>query len=520
MWRPATEGARKPLTENEILRVDPAATESLSRMSKDYSAAALLAALIGLAPTGASADAWAPTGDAALRHDLQTLADGGVFRLPTTTWPIPIADIAAELERTSGASLDGPMAAAMARVKARVQRESRSGTSSRVQASVAENPQQMRGFADTPREDAELGGSVTWQSEQFSVRLAATAVADPRDGQELRADGSYVAGTFGNVLISAGFLDKWWGPGNDGSLILSNNARPMPAITIERARSTPFETPWLSWIGPWRAVATFGMFEGSREDYANPHFFGLRVVARPLPQLEVGISRTAMLCGEGRPCGLDTWWDMFIGNDNADEDLSREDEPGNQLGGFDVRWGFQSVPLALYAQGIGEDEAGFLPSRYLGLFGAEVHGGGSSASWRAYLEYANTACDFSRSSPSYGCAYEHGVYTDGYTYRDLPLGHAADRDAELYTAGVALVNGYGTWNARVVSGDMNRASFVGPRPHAWGPVAGEYGEFQVGWSGSVAGFDVAVQAGWQTFEDVTGTDESDEQLSVRVGKVF
>ena len=25
--------------------------------------------------------------------------------------------------------------------------------------------------------------------------------------------------------------DRWWGPGWDGSLILSNNARPIPAIT-------------------------------------------------------------------------------------------------------------------------------------------------------------------------------------------------------------------------------------------------------------------------------------------------
>ena len=34
------------------------------------------------------ADPWLAPGDATLRHDLQWLADEGVFTAPTTTWPL------------------------------------------------------------------------------------------------------------------------------------------------------------------------------------------------------------------------------------------------------------------------------------------------------------------------------------------------------------------------------------------------------------------------------------------------
>jgi hypothetical protein len=94
----------------------------------------------------------------------------------------------------------------------------------------------------------------------------------------------------------------------------------------------------------------------------------MRVTWKPHPRVEVGLSRTAQWCGDGRPCGLDTFWDLLTGNDN-DQPLA--EQPGNQLGGFDVRWSVPKIPIAVYVQGIGEDEANFMPSKYLGLAGIE-----------------------------------------------------------------------------------------------------------------------------------------------------
>jgi hypothetical protein len=49
----------------------------------------------------------------------------------------------------------------------------------------------------------------------------------------------------------------------------------------------------------------------------NAQFLGFRAAFRPLSSLEIGISRTAQWCGDERPCDLDTFWNLLVGNDNA-----------------------------------------------------------------------------------------------------------------------------------------------------------------------------------------------------------
>lgn len=59
----------------------------------------------------------------------------------------------------------------------------------------------------------------------------------------------------------------------------------------------------------------------------------------PFPSLEIGLSRGAQWCGDGRPCDFDTFVDLFLGRDNRrDDGIDPEIEPGNQLAGIDVRW--------------------------------------------------------------------------------------------------------------------------------------------------------------------------------------
>ena len=87
-------------------------------------------------------------------------------------------------------------------------------------------------------------------------------MADAAEGQTLRADGSYASARFGNVAVTAGLREQWWGPGWEGSLILGTDARPIPSLTVERVLADPFETPWLRWLGPWRATASVGQGEG------------------------------------------------------------------------------------------------------------------------------------------------------------------------------------------------------------------------------------------------------------------
>jgi hypothetical protein len=417
----------------------------------------LLPAAALIFPYGAFAEPWTAPGDSGLRHDVQLLSDAGLLAGPYLSWPVGWNELAKQLSLAGDPDLSVAQAQALARVRARAAREMEPDeVDLQVRLSAAVEPIIVRNFEDSPREEAEAWVSVAAQGERWAGKLRLGAVASPDDDQQVRADGSYVGVMIGNWLMSAGFTERWWGPGWQGSLILSTAARPVPAIAVDRLNSDPFDFPVLRWLGPWKLSAFMGQLESDRE-YPDALLFGLRMEMRPHPTLQLGLSRTAQWCGEGRPCGLDTFWDLLVGNDNQ-EDLG--EQPGNQLAGFDLRWTWPGgrVPVAVYAQGIGEDEAGGLPSKYIGLFGLEFWGGIGDASFRAYAEYSDTACDFTSSLPEFGCAYTNVIYTDGYRYRGRAIGHSIDADGESLALGAVVVDGNGSeWLGRASNIKLNRA---------------------------------------------------------------
>jgi hypothetical protein len=247
---------------------------------------------------------------------------------------------------------------------------------------------------------------------------------------------------FGNFMLSAGLMERWWGPGWDGSLILSTNARPIPTITLERNYTEPFKTRLLSWLGPWRASIAMGEAESHDVPVPGVRFFAARVNFKPRPWLEFGLTRTAQWCGGDRPCDWDTFVDMVLGNDNQVADGTvAQDQPGNQMAGYDMRlrspW--RALPLAFYTQWIGEDEAGGLPAKFIGLFGLETWGSLSSAGWRIRAEYTDTACNFTRQTPIFNCAYRNQIYPQGYAYRGRIIGDSMDNDSRRFTL-AGLVN--------------------------------------------------------------------------------
>jgi hypothetical protein len=204
----------------------------------------------------------------------------------------------------------------------------------------------------------------------------------------------------------------------------------------------------------------------------------MRGEIRPHPTLQIAVSRTAQWCGDGRPCDLGTFWDLLIGNDN---DQDPDEQPGNQLAGFDVRWSWPGarVPLAVYAQAIGEDEAGFLPSKYLGVFGAESWGPAGNGTWRAHVEYADTTCDFLNSSPQFGCAYTNSIYTTGYRYRGRVIGHSMDADGQSLGVGALYVDASARrWGVLVRHVELNREG-VAPG-HSLAEAPATVDDFSVG----------------------------------------
>ena len=115
-------------------------------------------------------------------------------------------------------------------------------------------------------------------------------------------------------------------------------------------------------------------------------------------------------------------------------------------------------PSAFYMQAIGEDEAGFLPSRYMAMLGIETSGYIKNRwSYRWYAEWAGVSCDIFKSEQGFGCAYNHGIYETGYRYRGRVVGHPAESDARIVSTGFVLVSNSDTqWHALIRTGDLNR----------------------------------------------------------------
>ena len=128
-------------------------------------------------------------------------------------------------------------------------------------------------------------------------------------------------------------------------------------------------------------------------------------------------------------------------------------------------------PLALYTHWVGEDFGDgplrlVFPTKIFGQFGAETWGYWDAVgSYRVFLEWADTECDFSLGRTltgeggggKPGCAYRNQRYRSGETYRGKSFAHSFDQDSSVATLGGMLVTERdSTWLGTVAFGTLNR----------------------------------------------------------------
>ena len=290
----------------------------------------------------------------------------------------------------------------------------------------------------------------------------------------------------------------------------------MPSLVIDRIFTDAPNSRWLSWLGPWDLNVMFGVMEEERQ-VPNAQFFGMRFNFRPLDSLEIGLSRTAQWCGDGRPCNLSTFGDLLLGRDNrGGQGIDVDNEPGNQLAGVDFRWApvIAGQTVALYGQFIGEDEAGGFPSRWIGQLGGEWSGFIANRwSTRLYAEFAGTSCQFYESSELFNCAYNHGIYETGYRYKGNSIGHGADNDARMVSLGVMAVNEDDTqWRALIRFADLNRGGPTDSRNTLF-PTARELVSVDVSHSRVIPAGVIDIGVGYESIKDpLSDTSNSNGRL--------
>lgn len=243
--------------------------------------------------------------------------------------------------------------------------------------------------------------------------------------------------------VGAGRIARQWGPGWDGSLILGTAARPFPSVSAEAASGPLHDSRWWWWLGEVDLSAFFGELEDERGDYARPYLMGLRVVVRPWPWLEFGVSRVSLWGGEGRSNSPRTFLRAVLNRDNHCNGTDCSTQPGDQLGGYDLRLNLDGwLPgVGLYGQLIGEDSRPDdipLPAQNMYLAGADWRGDTAMA----FVEWTDTLTEAAGAS-HLGVAYNHTIYSDGYRYKQRPLAYWGDGDTQVWSVGGLLRNALG-----------------------------------------------------------------------------
>jgi hypothetical protein len=387
----------------------------------------LLAVLACLPAIGGAAP-WMDVGDLRLRHSVQVLADAALIRVPVTAWPIMWSGVTTDVNRIRNKILTPPQRRAVEYISSEFERQTGVFNAS-LGAGVAGHRDPLRGFANTRKEEREVHIEAEYIAGDWAARLRLNQSENPIDGYKSSLDGSYISKLWGNWAITAGAIERWWGPSWESALLLSNAALPVPSISIQRNTSEPFDIALLRWLGPWQFVGYVGQLDGDRI-VENAKLVGGRFNFRPLRWLELGISRSAQWGGEGRAESFDSFTDLIVG----------EREPANQLGGLDWRasWSRGVLSTEFYGEFVGEDHFRIFSPHGIATFGAAASFPVVNMDVRIYIESTDTEAKRPTNSKKSGYAYEHDIYQTGYRYRGRPIGAGIDNDAKANHLGAQI----------------------------------------------------------------------------------
>jgi len=383
----------------------------------------LLSSLLFTLP--ATASWWIEPDDLALRMDIQLLADAGLIQQPVNTFPLMWSGIVEDLQAVDSTRLSDIEQDALARVLHIWQRDRRQTQFSLAAAGETEQPAFVR-YGDTLRDKAQLQASGKIVSEHFSGRLTVSQVSQPYDQNKTRLDGSYLATRLGNWIVSAGAIEKYWGPSFDTSPIMSTNGRPIPAISLTRDSS---RTAADDWLPAWTFTTSFGQLS-SRLQVPDAKLWQARLGLRPVSSVEVGFSWVMQYGGQGYGNGLKDWYDgLFRGGTLEGFE--------NMLAGYDVRWNTSlwSQPLAFYITATSDDfDKGRLKLLKV-IYQAGIETYIHSLQSKVYLDWVNSTvdCDDNRKA---NCMYEHSIHHDGYRRYGRAIGTAYDNDSRAFNIGI------------------------------------------------------------------------------------
>lgn len=206
--------------------------------------------------------------------------------------------------------------------------------------------------------------SIKYNTDNFAPKLTLNY-----DGyNNLNLDGSYFQYSKGIATFGAGAIDRHWSFSNKSSLILSHNTRPSKSVYLKLKNR--FGNDWLSPKANWSLEVFNGFTEGSL-DNSKSMLLGARVVLSPSEGFDFELVQTSQWGGKPFSSGISALGaaTFFDSNDSRSANI-------NKMSGFGISYLVPKkiMPLRIYGQAIGEDEAGNLPSCFAYLAGIEWKG--------------------------------------------------------------------------------------------------------------------------------------------------
>ncbi len=239
----------------------------------------------------------------------------------------------------------------------------------------------------------------------------------------------YIKTGYRNIELLVGRGSIFWGQDEQGGVMLSNHARPLDMIRI--SNPTPIYLPWfLKHLG---AMKWTFFLSNLGPDSVKPYtyFYGLKWSSQISRYIEMGLSHTVMVGGDGAPniSFLNAMLEIFpVHKWERNADVSNNSN--HATGFFDLRI---TVPqlrgISFYYDAYVEDsitrafgnmdnlmhQMSFVTGVYMPRLSAD-------GQWGARFEYRHLSPD----------SYLHGTWTDGYTLNKLSLGDPMGPGADGY----------------------------------------------------------------------------------------
>jgi len=192
----------------------------------------------------------------------------------------------------------------------------------------------------------------------------------------------------------------------------------------------PIVLPWLlKYLGLVRVEAFFGRLEDYHYPRA-PYIHGEKIMVKPSPNLEVGLSRTTIAFGQGIPMTFRNLTSTYFSVTDIACCPNPHDFPGKRFAGLDFSYRVPHLRnwLAIYADNITSDDVNPLvnPSRASynpGLYLSQLP---RLPKFDFRFELANTRTN--------GMPYTSFFYREGYTNKGFPIGNAVGRHGSAFDA--------------------------------------------------------------------------------------